>query len=184
MSKVGEKPVEIKTGVTLSKEGKTVLVKGPLGELKVNIPDGIEVEIAEKEVKIKRLGEDKKIKALHGTTARLLKNAIEGVSSGFSKTLEIVGTGYRGQMEGSELVLFLGFSHPVRFSPPPGIKLEVQEGNKIKVFGISKEEVGRIADKIKKIKKPDSYKGKGIRYLGEKLRLKPGKAVAKTGGGK
>jgi len=185
MSKIGAKPIMVKDGVALSQEGRQLLVRGPLGEIKLPLPEGLTVEIEPNRIKIKRLSEDKKTKALHGTLARLVANAIAGTTAGFDKELEVVGTGYRPQMEGETLVLFVGFSHPVRFTPPTGIKLVVQE-NRIKVSGINKELVGRVADNIRKLRKPDAYKGKGIRYLGEKLKLKPGKAAAKAGviGGK
>lgn len=180
MSKVGKKPVLIKEGVTVTKSDQTVLIRGPLGEAKFTLPAGLEIEIGDREVYLRRLSEIKKIKASHGTFARLLANAIQGTTTGFSKTLEVVGTGYRAQMEDNDLVLFLGFSHPVRFPVPEGVKIEVQE-NKIRVSGVDKELVGRVSDKIRKIKKPDAYKGKGIIYAGEKLKLKPGKAAAKAG---
>jgi large subunit ribosomal protein L6 len=180
MSKIGEKPIIIKDGVTLSQEGRQLLVRGPQGEIKLALPEKISVEVGPNQVRVKRLAEDKKTKALHGTMARLIANAIAGTTAGFSKELEVVGTGYRPQMEGETLILLVGFSHPVRFVSPAGIKLSVRE-NIIKVSGVNKELVGQAADKIRKIRKPDAYKGKGIRYLGEKLKLKPGKAAAKAG---
>lgn len=180
MSKIGEKPISIKEGVSLLKEEKSLVVKGPKGDLIIPVPEGIEISFNENTVNVKRFSETKKVKALHGTLARLIANAIKGTTEGFNKTLEVVGTGYRAQMEGNTLVLALGYSHPVRFETPEGVKIEVKE-NKITVSGTNKEAVGRVADKIKKFRKPDPYKGKGIRYLGEKLRLKPGKAAGKTG---
>jgi large subunit ribosomal protein L6 len=180
MSKIGKKPIIIKEGVTLSQEGRQLSVRGPQGEIKLALPEKISVEVEPNQVRLKRLAEDKKTKAMHGTLARLIANAIFGTTTGFSKELETVGTGYRAQMENDTLVLFVGYSHPVRFVPSAGIKLTVQE-NKIKVSGIDKDLVGRTADKIRKIRKPDAYKGKGIRFVGEKLKLKPGKAAAKAG---
>lgn len=183
MSKVGEKPLALKEGTIITQEGGFVVVKGPLGQVKIKIPAGITL-VVDKEVQVKRNSDEKKVKSVHGTMARLIRNAIEGTASGFSKSLEVVGTGYWAKVEGNNLILALGFSHQVNFPIPEGIKIEAKE-NKITVFGVDKELVGREADKIKKIRKPDSYKGKGIRYLGERLKLKPGKAVAKTGvGGK
>lgn len=181
MSKIGAKPIIINEGVSVIQEGESVLVRGPKGEVKLALPETLRLEIGEGKVLVKRLNDDKKTKSVHGTLARLIANAVFGTTKGFEKVLEIVGTGYRGQMEGENLVLSLGFSHPVKFTPPAGIKLEVSE-NKIKILGIDKEKVGLVADKIKKFKKPDPYKGKGIRTLGEKLKLKPGKAVAKATG--
>jgi large subunit ribosomal protein L6 len=185
MSKIGLRPVAFKEGVTVYLEGKQLTVRGPKGELKLTKPDSLEVEITSSRIFVKRTAEDKKTKAMHGTFARLLANAIVGVTQGFTKTLEVVGTGYRAQMQGEKLVLSLGFSHPVVYTPLPGIKLETKE-NQIIVSGIDKELVGISAATIKRFRKPDAYKGKGIRFLGEKLKLKPGKAAAKTGvtGGK
>lgn len=182
MSKIGEKPIAFKEGVTVSSEKEVATIKGPLGEVQLSLPEDLKIEIGDGLVLVKRTREDQDTKARQGTYSRLISNAIVGVCSGFEKTLEIVGTGFRGQMEGETLVLSLGFSHPVKFKPPEGIKIEVQE-NKIKVFGVDRQKVGLIADKIKRFKKPDPYKGKGIRYSGEKLRLKPGKIAAKTVGG-
>lgn len=180
MSKIGKKPISVEDGVSLLKEDHKLVIKGPKGELSVLIPEGIEVSVEDSFVKVGRTSEERKTKALHGTLARLISNAIKGTSKGFSKTLEVVGTGYRAQMEGDTLVLALGYSHPIRFETPEGVKIEAKE-NKINVSGTDKELVGRIADKIKKFRKPDAYKGKGIRYLGEKLKLKPGKAAGKAG---
>lgn len=180
MSKIGGKPIIYPEKVALVQEGQKITVKGPLGEMVLCLPDNLKAEIAPGVVKITRQNEEKKTKSVHGTYARLLANAITGTTTGFFKTLEVVGTGYRPLMEGETLVLSLGFSHPVRYLAPAGIKIEVQE-NKVKVSGVNKEKVGEVADKIKRFRRPDAYKGKGIRYLGEKLKLKPGKAVAKAG---
>jgi len=181
MSKIGAKPIILKEGTVVLKTGREVLVKGPRGEMKVAIPDGLEVTVDEKQVSVKRLKEDKKTRSSHGTIARLIANAVTGTNDGFEKTLEIVGVGYRGQMEGNTILLSLGFSHPIKYTPLEGVTLAVVE-NKIKVSGIDKEKVGRVADKIKRFRKPDPYKGKGIRYQGEVLRLKPGKMAAKVSG--
>lgn len=183
MSKIGKKPVAIIEGARVSIEGKTLLVSGPLGERTVVLPEGLEAEVREKEISLTRKSDDKNFKALHGTYARLVQNALTGVVSGFEKVLEIVGTGYRAQMEGDVLVLSLGYSHQIKFPSPAGIKLSVEENTKIKVFGTDKQQVGTVAHDIKILRKPDPYKGKGIRNLGEKLRLKPGKAAAKTTAG-
>lgn len=180
MSKIGAKPIIITNGVSLKQEGSEIVVRGPLGEKRISLPDVLSLEIGVSEIRVKRLDESSFSNALHGTVARLLANAIKGVVEAFSKSLEVVGTGYRASMEGETLVLNIGFSHPVRVIPPSGIKIEVLE-NKVKVSGLDKELVGNMAAKIRKLKKPDAYKGKGIRYWGEKLKLKPGKAVAKAG---
>lgn len=157
-----------------------MIIAGPLGEMSLGLSNNIQVKILGEELRVERMADDKKTKAAQGTMVRLITNAIQGVTQGFEKILEIVGTGFKAQLEGKDLVLSLGFSHPVRFTPSADIKLEVLPGNQIRVFGVDKEKVGTMADKIKKIKKPDAYKGKGIRYLGEKLKLKPGKAAAKA----
>lgn len=180
MSKIGKRPIIIKEGVEISPRGEEILVRGPLGEVKVNFPAKLSLELGTKELVIRRTNDEKKTKSIHGTVARLISNAIEGVSRGFSKSLEVVGTGFKAQIEKDKLILFLGFSHPVEFPIPEGIKVELQE-NKVKIFGVDKEKVGLVAAMIRKIKKPDVYKGKGIRYLGEKVKLKPGKAMAKAG---
>lgn len=180
MSKIGDRPITITEGSTVTIQGKEVTVGGPLGEIKVSFPEGISVEAEGNQVRVKRLSSDRQTACMHGTIARLIQNALSGTAKGFEKVLEIVGTGYRGQMEGETLVLSLGFSHSIKFHPPEGIKISVIE-NKIKVFGSDKKLVGNIAYKIREYKKPDSYKGKGIRYFGEKLKLKPGKAAGKVG---
>lgn len=181
MSKIGKKPISITEGIKVIRENRTARVCGPLGEVDISIHRGLEIEIKGDEIFVKKDSLSKEIKPLLGTFVRLTENAIFGVSKGYEKCLEIIGTGYHARMEGNILVLSLGFSHPVKFAAPEGIKLSTAE-NIIKVFGIDKEKVGTTAYKIKMLKKPDSYKGKGIRYLGEKLKLKPGKAVAKVGG--
>ncbi|PIV01552.1 50S ribosomal protein L6 [Candidatus Shapirobacteria bacterium CG03_land_8_20_14_0_80_39_12] len=182
MSKIGVKPIIVKEGNTITREEGQIVVRGPLGEVRLSVPEGIKTEIGEGKVQISRFSETRKNKSSHGTLARLIANALSGTRDGFSKVLEVVGTGFRAQMEGTDLVLALGFSHLVRFPSPEGIKIEVIEG-KIKIFGVDKELVARTASNIKKIKKPDAYKGKGILYQGEKLKLKPGKAAAKAGPG-
>jgi len=180
MSKLGRKPITILEGVTVTKQDRTIKINGPLGDLEIKFPQGIEVEIAGSELKVERKDDSSQCKANQGTFVRIIGNAINGVRHGFTKELEVVGTGFRAQMEGNDLVLSLGFSHPVRYATPEGVKIETQD-NKIKVSSVNKEKVGLVARQIKDIKKPDAYKGKGIRYLGEKLKLKPGKAAAKAG---
>ena len=181
MSKIGKKPVIIPDGVQIGQTANTLTFKGTLGEVSLTLPEGIKAVVSEKEILLQRVSDAKKVKSVHGTYARLVQNSIIGVTAGFQKVLEIVGTGYRAVMEGETLVLSLGFSHQIKLPSPEGIKLSVEENNRVKVFGLDKDKVGVAAHKIKMFKKPDSYKGKGIRYLGEKLRLKPGKAAAKTG---
>lgn len=181
MAKIGEKPVLITEGINLVQEGNQIKVTGPLGIVTLSIPKAVALEIENGQVRVVKKGEGKDVNAIQGTIARLIQNAILGVSRGFSRSLEVVGTGYRAVMEGETLVLSLGCSHQIKFPTPEGVKIETVE-NIIKITGPNKEQIGDIAYKIKQFRKPDAYKGKGIRYFGEKLRLKPGKAAAKTGG--
>lgn len=185
MSKIGEKPILINKDCGVTVNDEIVTVKGPLGEVKLDIPLDIKVLIEDGKVLVQRVTETKKAKSNHGTMARLINNALVGTTAGFTRNLEVVGTGFWTKMEGDNLVLSVGFSHNVNFTTPPGVKISTKE-NTITITGVDKQNVGWVADRIKKIKKPDAYKGKGIRYQGEKIKLKPGKAVAKatTAGGK
>jgi len=179
MSKIGKLPIKIPEGVSVKKEAGRIFVSGPKGELEFKLPSQVKVEKKDDELLVSRESDEGKAKALHGTVRQHIANMIVGVYQGFSKTLEIVGTGYRASLEGEKLVLLLGFSHPVEVSPPEGIKFEAVE-RKIKISGFNKVLVGQTAAEIRKIKPPDAYKGKGIRYEGEEIKLKPGKA-AKVG---
>lgn len=175
MSKIGKKPIELPKEVSLEIKEEEVLVKGPKGELKVKIFPGFKVVQEDNWLKvIPPEKKEKKTSAFWGTLRALLKNAIEGVTKGFEKKLEIEGIGYRANVEGKNLVLNLGFSHPVIFPIPEGIEI-FAEKNLITVRGIDKQLVGETASKIRALKKPDPYKGKGIRYLGEVIRRKAGK---------
>jgi large subunit ribosomal protein L6 len=177
MSRVGKKPIEIPKGVYVELKDNEILVKGPKGELKKKIPTEIGVEIKEGKIFLSPKIETKKTKSLWGLTRSLVSNLIKGVVEGFEKKLEIQGIGYRAELKGENLILYLGFAKPIEFKIPEGIKISVEK-NIITVSGIDKELVGQTAAKIRKIKEPDPYKGKGIRYLGEKIKLKPGKKVA------
>ena len=180
MSRIGKKPVEIPQGVEVEVEGTFVKVKGPKGELSFKFhPDAI-IEKQDGKIVVKRKSNRPFHRALHGTVRAIIANMIEGVTKGFTKTLELIGVGYRAAVEDQSLVLKVGFSHPVRVTPPPGVKFEVS-GKKIKVLGIDKQAVGDVAARIRKIRPPDPYKGKGIRYEGEVVKRKPGK-TAKTVG--
>jgi len=187
MSKIGKKAILIPANVEIKIEGNEALVKGPKGELKRNFPFNLlKIEIKENKIFISpREGkEEKPFKAIWGTTRSHLNNMIHGVSEGFEKKLEIQGVGYGGQLEGKDLILKVGFIKPVRLTIPEGLALKIEK-NIITVAGIDKEKVTQFACKIRKVKKPDSYKGKGIRYLGEYIRLKLGKkAVTGAGGAK
>lgn len=178
MSKIAKKPILFPSEVTVVKTGNSVNVTGPLGQLVIIVPEALALSIGQNQIKLDRVEETKQAKSLHGTFARLLANNIKGVTSGFTKVLEIVGTGFKAEIQQTDLVLSLGYSHQIRYLIPAGIKIEVTE-NKINISGISRELVGLIADKIKSFRQPDSYKGKGLRYQGQKLKLKPGKAAAK-----
>ena len=176
MSRIGKIPVAIPAGVDVKLEGSTLTVKGPKGELTHQIPEQITVTLAENEVVVTRNGEDRLPRSLHGLTRTLISNMVIGVTAGFEKKLEIVGTGYRVAAKGQGIELALGFSHPVVVEPPAGITLAVEGTTKITVSGISKQQVGEVAANIRKIRKPEPYKGKGIRYAGEHVRRKVGKA--------
>lgn len=176
MSRIGKIPVAIPAGVDIKLEGSTLTVKGPKGELTHQIPEQITVTLEEKEVVVTRNGEDRLPRSLHGLTRTLIANMITGVTAGFEKKLEIVGTGYRVAAKGQGIELALGFSHPVVVEPPAGITLAVEGQTKITVSGIDKQQVGEVAANIRKIRKPEPYKGKGIRYAGEHVRRKVGKA--------
>lgn len=179
MSRIGKQPTEIPEGVEVLVKDEVVTVVGPKGKLTFKPAPKIKVTIKDEQISVSRQTEGKQAKANHGTTRQQIVNMIKGVKEGWTKTLEIHGTGYRAKMEEEKLVLSLGFSHPVEVVPPEGIEIQTEK-NFIKVSGIDKALVGREAAKIKNIRPPDAYKGKGIRYQGEKIRLKPGKA-AKVG---
>lgn len=181
MSKIGKTPITIPEQVMVKIEGSLVTASGPKGELTFKIPAQIKVVKEKDRLIVTRVSDEGKAKALHGTVRQRLANMLRGVWQGFSKTLEIVGTGYRASFEKDRLVLSLGFSHSIEFLCPEGVKFEV-EGGKIKVEGADKVLVGQTAANIRKIRPPDAYKGKGIRYEGEEIKLKPGKA-AKVGAG-
>ena len=176
MSRIGKLPIDIPAGVTVSVSGRDVTVKGSKGELTLAVAEPIEVQVEENQVLVTRPNEERESRALHGLTRTLINNDIIGVSQGYSKGLEIVGTGYRVQKKGQNLELALGFSHPVTVEPPAGISFEVEGNNKITISGISKQAVGECAANIRKIRKPEPYKGKGVRYAGEQVRRKAGKA--------
>jgi len=182
MSRIGKKPIEIPKGVEVKLNGKHIEVKGPKGKLEFDIHPEINVRIEDNKIILERPSDKKIHKALHGTMRQIINNMIEGVTKGFSKELEIVGTGYRARMEGNKLVINVGFSHPVEILPPPGIQFEVEGQNIIRVKGIDKQLVGDVAAQIRRIRPPEPYKGKGIRYRGEVIRRKAGKAGVKAGG--
>ena len=177
MSRIGRMPIEIPSEVEIKVEEGRVYVKGPKGELSFDLPEKIEVKVdsEKKEVRVKRKSDRKKVKALHGLYRALIANAVKGVVKPWEKKLEVVGTGYNVKLEGDRLVFKLGYSHPVIFKKPEGIEFQVEKNRVVTVLGIDKQKVGEVAYKIRYLKKPDPYKGKGIRYLGEVIKLKPGK---------
>ncbi len=158
--------------------GGALTVKGPLGTLGMKVTPEVNVEINGDQVVVTRGSDEKRCVALHGTTRALIANLVDGVSKGFSKSLEIVGTGYRAQLSGKSLVLQVGYAHPVNYAPPEGVEVAVESPTRVVVKGIDKELVGRAAAEIRAIRKPEPYKGKGIRYEGEHVRRKAGKAGA------
>ncbi len=177
MSRVGKKPITILTGIEVKLEGQKVVIKGPKGELQREIRPEIAIEQKEREIICLPKSKSKKTKAFWGLTRTLIANMMEGVSKGYEKKLEIQGIGYKANLEGEKLVLEMGFSHSVKIDCPVGIKFSVEK-NIITISGIDKELVGNIAAKIRKIRPPEPYKGKGIRYLEEIVRRKVGKKVA------
>ncbi|MFE5671123.1 50S ribosomal protein L6 [Agromyces sp. NPDC056523] len=176
MSRIGRLPIDIPAGVDVKVDGRAVTVKGPKGELSLTVASPIEVKLEDNQVIVTRPDDERESRSLHGLTRTLIANDILGVTQGYSKGLEIVGTGYRVAQKGSSVEFALGFSHPVTVEPPAGITLTVEGNNKLTVSGISKQAVGETAANIRKIKKPEPYKGKGIRYAGEVVRRKAGKA--------
>jgi large subunit ribosomal protein L6 len=177
MSRVGKAPIAVPDGVNIEIAAGEVRVKGPKGTLVTPLPHGIRGEIEDGELVFTRAGESKRMRSLHGVTRALAANAVQGVTEGFVKELEVVGIGYRARMEGGKVTLHLGYSHPVLFQAPEGITVEVQDNTKIAVRGTDKQRVGQVAAEIRRLRPPDAYKGKGIRYKGEQLRLKVGKAA-------
>jgi large subunit ribosomal protein L6 len=179
MSRIGRKPIIIPKDVKIEIGQEDVSVQGPKGILKQKVPQGIALESKDGQIFVKRSVDDKVIRALHGLVRMLIFNMIKGVTEGYSKELEIVGVGFRAGVQGNNLTLQLGFSHPVNFPIPEGIKIETPKQTQIVIRGIDKEMVGEVAARIRAIFPPEPYKGKGIRYLNEFVRKKVGKAVTK-----
>lgn len=178
MSRVGKAPVTIPSGVDVSIAGETVTVKGPKGELTQPIPQGISVAVDDGQISVSRADDERQNRALHGLTRSLVANMVTGVTEGFTKSLEIQGVGYRCQAKGKDKIeLALGFSHPVEIEAPEGIEFDVPSQTEINVKGIDKQLVGQVAADIRKWRKPEPYKGKGIRYVGERVMRKAGKAA-------
>lgn len=177
MSRIGIKPIPVPSGVTIDiGDGNAVSVKGPKGQLSQKLTPRVQIAQADGEVRVSRDTEEREVKALHGLTRSLLNNMVVGVTDGYTKALEIQGVGYRAQMQGKNLVLNVGFSHPVNLTPPDGITYAVEGNNRVLVSGIDKQVVGEEAARIRGVRPPEPYKGKGIRYAGEFVRRKAGKA--------
>jgi|TARA_E500000178_G_scaffold356054_1_gene431367 ribosomal protein L6, bacterial type len=176
MSRIGRLPITVPGGVTVSQEDRVVTVKGPKGELQLTIPDPIEVAIEDNTVTVTRPDDERESRALHGLVRTLINNNIIGVTEGFQKTLEVVGTGYRVASKGQSLEFALGYSHSITVEPPAGVTFSVEGNDKVTVSGIDKQAVGEAAANIRKLRKPEPYKGKGVRYEGEYVRRKAGKA--------
>lgn len=182
MSRIGRLPVKIPEGVAVKVESGTVIVAGPKGELSAPIRPEVEVKIEDDQLVVGRKTKTRQAVALHGLTRSLIANMVRGVTDGWSKTLELHGTGYRANLEGDKLVFSLGFSHPVEYQKPEGIEFQVEDNDKVIISGPDRQKVGQVAAEIRALRKPEPYKGKGIRYQGEQVRRKPGKA-GKVGAG-
>lgn len=180
MSHIGIQPVAVPKNVKVSVEGENqVTVAGPLGSLTETFRPEVRVQLVDSKVKVERGGDSKLHRSLHGLTRAMIANMVVGVTKGYEKNLEIFGTGYRVQQSGANLTFQLGFSHPVVVQPPPGVKLAAASANRVTVTGCDKQQVGEMAARLRSIRPPDPYKGKGVRYAGETLKLKPGKAAAR-----
>ena len=179
MSRIGKKPVTLPKGVAVEVQGNTVAVKGPKGELRRTLHTEMQVALADGQVTVSRPSDEKRHKALHGLSRTLVQNMVEGVSKGFSKTLEIQGVGYKAEAKPYGVNLIVGYSHPVKYEAPKGIKISVENNTVVKIEGADKEAVGQVAAELRSVRPPEPYKGKGIRYQGEQVRRKAGKTGAK-----
>ena len=179
MSRIGRKPVTVPKGVTLQLDGQNVAVKGPRGELRRRLHPEMQIAFDKDQFTVARPSEEKRHKALHGLTRTLVQNMVEGVSKGFSKTLEIQGVGYKAEAKPYGVNLIVGYSHPVKYEAPKGIKISVDNNIVVKIEGADKELVGQVAAELRAVRPPEPYKGKGIRYQGEHVRRKAGKTGAK-----
>ena len=177
MSRIGRMPITVPPGVQVDINGNEVSVKGPKGELKRSFSPVVEVKLENSQIVVTRSSDAPSVRALHGTTRALVQNMVTGVSTGFKKVMEVDGVGYKVEMEGAALVLYVGYSHPVKIEPPPGISFEADaKTRQFSVNGFDVEQVGQVAADIRKVRPPEPYKGKGIHYLGEKIRRKAGKS--------
>jgi large subunit ribosomal protein L6 len=179
MSRIGRKPVVVPKGVTVQLQGHSVAVKGPRGELRRSLHPDMQIALDKDQFTVARPTEEKRHKALHGLTRTLVQNMVEGVSKGFQKTLEIQGVGYKAEAKPYGVNLIVGYSHPVKYEAPKGIKISVDNNTVVKIEGADKELVGQVAAELRAVRPPEPYKGKGIRYQGEQVRRKAGKTGAK-----
>ncbi|MFF2484081.1 50S ribosomal protein L6 [Paenibacillus sp. NPDC058071] len=179
MSRIGRKPIQVPNGVSINLDNTVITVKGPKGTLSRELHKDMKVNVAENEIVIERPSDNKLHRSLHGTTRSVIANMVNGVTEGFSKNLELVGVGYRANKTGDKIVLNVGYSHPVEITPEQGIEFEVPANTKITVRGIDKERVGAVAAQIRSVREPEPYKGKGIKYEGERIIRKEGKAGKK-----
>jgi large subunit ribosomal protein L6 len=179
MSRIGKKPVAVPKGVAVELQGNTVAVKGPKGELRRTFHPEMQLSLADNQVSVARPSDDKRHKALHGLTRTLVQNMMDGVAKGYSKTLEIQGVGYKAEPKPYGINLIVGFSHPVKYEAPKGIKITVENNTVVRVEGPDKELVGQVAAELRAVRPPEPYKGKGVRYQGEQVRRKAGKTGAK-----
>lgn len=178
MSRIGKKTIEIPTGVQVKIDSKIAIIKGNLGEQKLQIPDCLHLELKDNKLFVTAQDDSRKTKSLYGLTRQLIHNMIEGVSKGYRKELQIEGVGFKATIQGKKLVLSLGFSHPIEYTPPDEVKISTEGASTIVVSGINKQKVGEVAARIRKFYPPEPYKGKGIRYKGEVIKRKVGKTVA------
>jgi large subunit ribosomal protein L6 len=177
LSRIGKLPIPITKGVKVTRSGSTVTVEGPKGRLSEEIHPSIQTEITDKNVLVKRASNVKYYQALHGLSRALIANMVTGVTDGFSKSLEIIGIGYRAEKTGKGVTLHLGYSHPIVFLPPDDVTIKIEGANKVTVSGINKQVVGQVAAQIRSLRPPESYKGKGIKYTDEQIRKKAGKTA-------
>lgn len=177
MSRIGKRPVPLPQGVTATIDGRTVTVKGPRGEISRTVHSELSLVLEEQSVSVKRPSDEPRHKALHGLTRTLVANMVEGVTKGFSKSLEIQGVGYKAEVKPFGVQLVVGYSHPVPYHAPKGIKISVDSNTQVRVEGVDKELVGQVAAELRSVRPPEPYKGKGIRYVGEQVRRKAGKTA-------
>ena len=178
MSRIGKKPIAIPQGVTIKVDGTTIDVKGPKGEMRQSLPPGVSAAVEENQLLAKKISDDRQLDKFHGLARSLMNNAVLGVTDGWKRELDIVGVGYRAELKGKQIVLALGYSHPVVYDIPNGIDVAVEKQTHITVTGVDRQLVGQVAANLRRLRKPDPYQQKGVRYTGEVLKKKAGKTGA------